>query len=368
MIHKILISDRSFNPLVEVQDIASNIRWEYNRIGGCGAFSFDLPIKYCRQILIALGFNVKIYRRNPSTGDYDIWYQGRIENTIHNIQGETEVLTIEGVGYQSALKDIYIDNVTYSSQEASVIISDLLTNYITPNTDITAGTVSATSFTPNSLQFNQDALSCIQTIADIVGTREWGVNASRELYFQQRSSSVGFVYILGNKITSFSLDISSDDIVNRVIVIGADSGGTPFKESYNSTQSQAKWKRRDKVIKNSAVSTSQVAEQLATAQFSELNDVVRRARVDLLEERQIEATIPIPLFQVIPSLIAYGQLKYGTFLYSGKVDMQVNRINYSMDIVGNLSISLQLGQLRPSIAEDISQLEFEINQLVGEAI
>lgn len=369
MIHKILISDRSFNALEEVQDKASNVKWEYGRIGGCGSFSFDLPIKYCRQIQIGLNFNVKIYRRNPSTKAYDLWYQGRIENTTHNIRGEDEVLNVQGMGYQSALKDIYVDR-DYTSTESSAIVTNILNNDVTPNTDITyvGGDITATTFTPNNLKFNTDALNSFQQISEIVGSREWGVDANRKFFFKQRSSTVGHIYYLGDKITNFSLDITSNDIVNRIIVIGAETGGTPFTATYDSVGSQLKWKRRDRVIKNSSITTSAVASQLATAQFAELNDVVRRARLDLLKDVQIESTVPIPLFRVIPQQITYNQYKYGTFLYSGNIDMQVNRIVYTIDNTGNLFVSLQLGQLRPDITENITNLEYEISQLQAEAV
>lgn len=369
MIHKVVISDRSFTVLDEVQDIAGPISWEYNRLGGCGGFNFQVPIKFCRELTLGLNFNVKVYRRNPSTQDYDLWYQGRIENKVHDVKGEDEVINISGMGYQSALKDVYID-ADFSSQEVSVIVKNLLDNYIVPNTDITydAGDIEATTFTPGTLQFNTDALSAMQTLADLVGTREWGVDRNRKFFFKARSSSVGFRYPLFKNILNFSLDNTSKEIANRIIVIGGETGGSPFTATYNDLTSQLKWKRRDKVIQNSSITTSQVAEQFANAQFSEFNDVSRRCRLELLEERLIENTLPIGLFQIIPDLISYGQMKYGTFLYSGLFNLQVNRVSYRMDDVGNLKISMELGQLRPSIAEDISQLEYEIDQLASQGV
>lgn len=362
MQYKIVISDRSFNVLDEIQDLASDISWGYGRIGGCAEFGFTIPSRFCRNLLIAPGYNVKIYRRNPSTLNYDLWYQGRIESSQPTIIGEVETLEVGGLGYQSELQDIYID-ADYSSTEVSVIVKSLLDNYITPNTNITydAGDIETTSFTPDSISFNGNASDAMRTLAEIVGSREWGVDSSRKFFFKARSASVGFRYPFGGKILRYQGDDSTRDIVNHVIIIGG--GDPPFSATYDDAISQLKWGRRDKAYINSAITTTQVATQIASSFFTEFGDVVRRARVDILDEVQIESTIPIPLITFIPKLYRYGELKYGDFLYSGAINYQVNRVQYSLNNEGTLKLSIQAGQLRPSVAEDIGQLEFQIDQL-----
>lgn len=365
MDYKIVVSDRYFNVIEEIQDIASNISWDYNRVGGCGSFKFDVPIRFCEETFLGGNFNVKIYRKNPTTRAYDLWYQGRIEDKIHNVQGVNEKISIQGSGYQSQLKDIIV-NSTFTSQEISTIVTDVLDDDIVPNTDITysGGDITATSFTPDSIDFNdKDGLDVFQTLADITGSREWGVDKDRKFFFKQRSSSVGLRFPLGSDGAVFSNDTSSHEIVNRVKITGGDVGGTPFTATYNDTASQNKWKRRDKAIQNSSIVTSQVASQYADAIFAEFRDVVTRGKLDLLKEQLIESTIPIPLLQVIAKGITWGTEKWGTFLYSGLVSYQVSRINYSLDEVGNLKIGLQLGQLRPNVAEDLNQLEYKIDQI-----
>lgn len=362
MIYKIVISDRSFNVRQEIQDRANNIQWNYNRNGGCGTFSFSIPERFCEEIALGGNFNVKIMRKNLTTGDYDTWYQGRIENKIHNVKGEDETIKVQGSGYQSQLADIYVD-ADYSSKTIEYIVEDIMDTYVTPNTDITKGTIAATGFTADTLEFNTTALNAIQTCADIVGTREWGVNASRQFNFLDRSSTVGFRIPFPGKVLKFSNDSSSKDIVNRVVIIGGDVSGSPFTRTVNDTASQSKWGRRDKVVSNSAVVTNSVADQLGDAIFTEFDDVVFRARLDLLDEQQIEATVPIPLLVVHTARTKYGDKKYGTFLYSGEFNYQINRINYKLDSSSNLIINMQLGQLRPSISENIAKLEFELDQV-----
>ena len=364
MQYKVLISDRSFNVIDQIENEIQGLKWNYGRIGGCGSFSFTMPIRFAQDNNIGLNFNIKIYRRNPSTSNYDLWYQGRIESKDYKVDGDREVISVKGSGYQSQLNDIYVDR-NYASQEISVIVKDILDNDIVPNTDITydVADIAATSFTPDSIKLNTNAMDAFQSLADITGTREWGVDRNRKFFFKARGSTVNFKYPLGNKVSVFEGDNTSKDIVNRVIVQGGDVAGTPFTATYNDTTSQLKWKRRDKTYQNSSITTSSVAQQFANSIFSEFSEVVRRGRVELLDERLIENTTPIGLFRLLPKSFTYSTRKFKTGVYGGAVDYQINQIDYSIDDQGVLSISMQVGQLRPNVAENISQLEYKLEQL-----
>jgi hypothetical protein len=241
--------------------------------------------------------------------------------------------------------------------------------YVTPNTNITKGTISATGFTADTLEFNTDALTALQTCADLVGTREWGVDSSRNFTFQARSSTVGFRFPIGNKkITNWSTDSSSKDIINRVIVTGGDVSGTIFTRIVDQSKSQAKWGRRDKAIKNSAIVTNSVADQFADATFAEFKDVVRRARLEIIDEQQIEATIPLGLVQVIGKADTYGTVKYGEILYQGIPKYEINNVRYSISPDTTLKIQIGLGKQRPDLAESLSQVEYKIDQLVSTGV
>jgi hypothetical protein len=365
MDYKIVMSDRNFNVLEEIQDIASNISWDYNRIGGCGSFSFEVPVRFCEETFLGGSFNVKIYRKNPATKDFDLWYQGRIEDKGHNVRGVNETISVRGSGYQSQLKDIVV-NQDYASSEISAIVEDVLDTDIVPNTNITydSADIEATSFTPDSIELkDKDALDVMQTLADVVGSREWGVDKDRKFFFKARSTDVGFRFPLDDKILSFSNNTSSVDIINRVIVNGGDVSGSAYREVIDYPASQHKWGRRDKVLSNSAIVTTQVANQFADAAYEEHKDIVRRARLEMLDEQLIEATIPIPLAQVVAKSITWGSRKYGTFLYSGRVSYQISSVGYKIDNNGALTIGLQLGKIRPNVAEDLSQLQYRLEQL-----
>jgi len=184
----------------------------------------------------------------------------------------------------------------------------------------------------------------------------------------QLAQITGFRFPLDDKVLSWDNETSSKEIINRVIIIGGDVAGSPFTRTVNDLDSQRKWKRRDKVVQNSSIVTNDVADQFADAIFTDSNSISRRARLQLLDEQLIETTIPIPLVNVVAKTTTWGTKKWGTFLYGGRISYQVNRVNYKIDAVGNLIISLELGRLRPNIAEDITQLEYRIDQLANTGV
>lgn len=362
--HKILISDRAFNALQELQPEVSNIQWGFGRIGGCEQFSFEIPKRFCTDLTLGGDFNIKIYWRNPSTKAYDLRFQGRMPHKNYDVRGDAETIRIQGTGYQSQLSQIYIAR-TYSAQTVEDIITDILDTDIVPNTDITydGGDIEATGVTLDEMKFNTDALKVIQTLSETVGSREWGVDQDRKFYFKARSSSVGYRYPLSGKVTSFADDINVEDIANRIIIVGGDIDGVPFTQTFNYAISQLKWGRRDRVVQNASIVTSAVAQRFADAIYAEYGEAVHMGKMDLLDDRMFEATLPIPLLQPLPRQITYGERPYGTFLYNGRINYQINKITYRINNEGVMTASLSLGTLRPQISEDISQLAYQIDQL-----
>ena len=365
------IRDQDFTVKEIIDKEYFDLSWAYARIGGCGDFNFTIPRRRFEERGLRGDYNIRIYYRNPDTDTHDLWYQGLVQNKVPSINGKTESISVTGHGYVSQLSRIYLNNLTYSS-EVSVIVKSILDNYIVPNTDITysASDIEATSFTPDNIQFNEDAMSAIQKLADIVGGREWGVDKNRKFFFKARSSAVGFKYFLGKEIINFQDNQDFSEIINHIIVQGAQTGGTYATFGpYEDIPSQLKYNERQRVIQNSSVTTSSVASQLATAMLDEFTEVSRRASCELFNlTGLLEATVPIPLLNEISRKIKYGQKRYGTFLYSGLVNRLINRINYAVTDNGSLKVTLDLDKLRPTLSEQIGQLEYNLDQVRSAAI
>ena len=366
MIYRIELRDRNDDFVEIIDNRAQKLRWAYNRVGGCAAFSFDVSKRYCSELSLGANFNVRIYAKNFNTNNYDLKYQGRIESRSNKVSGKKETINIKGFGYQSELKDIIV-NQDYSSQEISVIVKNVLDNFVVPNTNITydSADIEDTGFTADSLEFSYvTALEVMKKLADIVGSREWGVDKDKKFFFKQKSSNTDIFYSLtAGKITGLSLDASSREIINKIIVIGGDVGDTKFVFTKNYTQNQNKYKRRDRVIQNSAVVSNTVAEQLADAEQAIGDGVVDRGRLTLRDEIFLEDTIPIPLIKILTREILWDERNWDEFLWAGQDAFEINKINYKINKDSSLILSISIGQPLPSNAEDINRLKFELDQL-----
>ncbi len=363
--YRVELRDRSFKLLEVLENEITSLSWDYSRIGGCGGFKFSIPRKYCDEKFISGDFNIRIYIRS-SSGTYDLWYQGLIENKNISVR-DAESVDVSGHGYSAQLSRINIDS-DYTNKTIEFIVDDVMDDVVA-STDIIKDTISATGFTADTLEFNTNAKSVIESCSDIVGTREWGVDKDRKFFFKARSSSVGFNFPLGGVITNFKEDQSFKDIINNVIVQGAESGGTPFLREKGDTNSQTKYGLREKVIQNSNVSTNSVADQLADAVLAEAKQVLRKGSCSFINyNTRIESTIPIPMFKIKRLAKTYGTEKYGTFLYAGEIEYQINRIKYKINKNSVLSINVDLGFLRPTIAAEISRLEYQLEQRRSESL
>lgn len=361
---RVELRDRSFDVLEILDREYMDLYWAYSRVGGCGEFNFSLPRKLYEEGAISGDFNVRLYYRNPDTKNFDLWYQGFIQNKVLNVDGSRETVEISGHGYQAQLSRIYLSR-TYNSTEVSAIVTNILDNYVTPNTDVSynAVDIETTPFTPTTLKFEGTVLDALQKCADIVGSREWGVDKDRNFFFKARSESVELYYKVGNNIINFSDDVDFENIANRLNIQGAEAGGTYYSATYDELTSQLKYNLRTKVIQNSSINTDDVAAQYATAVFAEFATPTRRANGTLVDfNARIEATNPIPLASIRGKDATYGTKKFGTGLYSGQVSRQINRISYNLSNNNALKVQIDFGHLRPTLAEQISQLEYELEQ------
>jgi len=367
MIYRIELRDRDLEYIRTLDERVEGLSWGYNRIGGCAGISFRAPSRYCSEVDLGTNFNIRVLAKNLVTGTYDLKYQGRLENIGSNVTGIKESVRVTGFGYQSELKDI-IFNKNYASTEISVIVKDILDTFVVPNTNITYDTadIVATSFTPNNLEFSYvTAQQAMSKLADITGSREWGVNAERKFFFKQESAETNLFYpITGGKISNFDIDSSSREIINHVVVIGGDVAGSKFVFEKDYTRNQDKYKRRDKIINNSAIVTDEVAEQFADAAQALGDGAVRRGKFTLKDEVYFEDENPLPLIEIQTREINWDERGWDTFLWAGEPAFQISKIKYTLDSLSNLILNVQVGQPLPSQVQDLKQLQFNLDQVV----
>jgi hypothetical protein len=207
-------------------------------------------------------------------------------------------------------------------------------------------------------------MDAIQNCAEIVGTREWGVDKNRKFYFKARSESTTKIYPLGGVVKSFTSIESFRDIVNKIYLEGGEVSGSKFTRSGQDALSILKYGLREEIKTVSSITTNDVADEMIEAILSEKKDLARKATMVVVnEETQHEASIPLGLLRLEIPGTRYGEKEYNTFLYSGHINYQINTIRYSIDDNGVLVKTISLGQMKPTQAEIITGLEYKLEQL-----
>lgn len=360
--------DMEFQAILDAR--VADITFSFSPVGGCSQFSFRALSKYCTELDFGANFNVRISKRNDTTKDYDLMFQGRIENVINNVEFSQEDIEIQGMGYQSQLRDIVV-NREYTDTEISDIVKDIMNLDVVPNTDIdyNVADIEDTGFTPATIKFSYvSALEALQKLSDIAGNREWGVDKNRNFYFKERLDDVtndDFRFTIGKDISDFKINSSSREIISRVIVVGGDVSGNKYTFVKDYAKTQAKYRRRDAVIQNSAVVSDDVAEQLADAKQAEAKGVVDRGSFTVENEMVWEESLPLSLIEIKTREVLYDEKEYDTFLYAGQPPFRISKINYKIsNIDSRLTSIVNFGAQLPNIIEDIHKLQFNLNDAV----
>jgi hypothetical protein len=364
--YRVLISDRDFNAVAYIEHGISSLNFEHNAIGGCGTFGFSIPKAYEYSRFLLGGYNIKIYTLDQSTGDYELRYQGYIQRVKRRFSKNKDVYSVTGNGYVGQLAKIII-NSTFSSQEASVSVKDILDDDVVSNTDVTysASDIESTGFTPDTLEFNyEEADAAIQKIADIVGSREWGVDKDRKLYFKARNTTDKEYFVLGRDITDFDLEHDYESIVNRVIIQGGKKADdSTYVNTYDQEKSQYKYGRKDKLIQNSAITTNTVASQFKDSIFADKKYGTRSSSCRLCDYYKfIEDSIPLPIFVYREVAETFGSRKFGRGRFNGPLEQRIKRISYAFNDIGAFTVDLDLDDITPAITEDLSRLKYKLEQ------
>lgn len=349
---------------------ASNLRWEYRRIGGVGTMRFTLSRPYDQKGNIDGTYDVQLLLSNRFTGQLELWYRGFIQQIAPSLEDPSEKIDIVCAGYGAQLAWIRV-NQTYSGpQTTEAIVQDIIQNKVTPNSKILydAGLIEATGVSLQSgeqLKFDTTADVALKTIATIVGSREWGVGVDRKFFFRQRSTTIKHRFIPGHDVVRFEDFIDYSRIKNRLFLKG---GGNPaFATSREDTGSQASWGLREEIITNASITTNPTGNNYLNALLAEKAIPVRRSTLDIGRRRtRIETQVPIGGIAVTAGVFVnkYGTFKYGAAgkKYGGEFGYQLDSAAYALDDNGVL-IAMDLGQERPSVAEQVGRIEFQVEQL-----
>jgi hypothetical protein len=348
--------------LTYIDNLISSLNWEWNRLGGCGECEMKLKTNWDGVLAgsLAEDAEIRIYLRNRTSCDNELWYSGFIDNVVPELTGQTEFINLFCLGYVHQLKRVMVQNKSYSSMEISAIAKNIVENYIVPEDSISVQSTTPyyeqTDFTADSLYFNESVFDSISKLSDIAGKREWGVNADKKFYFLRRDDTIKHYYFLGEDIIKYRPQKDFGNIITRIYLEGKDYAGI-FTVSNKITL-------REEIVQNSSIITQSVGQQFARMYLKEKGKASQSFSLDLAEKHdRIEGTLPLgkaaintkmgitELYDVATNLYDKG-LKYD----GGTESYHINKIKYTLGDDG-LNMNITLGQGIPNISEELSRLE-----------
>lgn len=197
------------------------IEWDYYRNGGCGAFRLLLRESF-PELQTAVENNWEIHVRvrtqtqanevttvqgtassiasDLTQSSYETWYRGQIRNVNFEQQSTEQLIDVRGWGYIEQVNRVFVQKTYKAGLRVDDIVADILEHYLTPYTRIIRSTA---SYDPTNrgidpspykiigdLRFECTAFRALKFLAELQGSREWGVDADRRFYWRQTSSTV----------------------------------------------------------------------------------------------------------------------------------------------------------------------------------
>ena len=366
--YAIEIRDKSFRLKQRVEHLATNVQWEWNRFGGCGRATFTVPGNYLR-FQVNADDDVRIFLPNTDGLTATLWYRGYVESATPSLEGSAfGNIKIECAGYFNWLDRIIIQNAntpkTYSSSEISAVVTDIVNNFIVPNSSIVSGTIDASNFTPDELLFKTTARDAISTLFDLAGAIECGVDVNLNFFWRNQSNAIAQEFFVGDKVIKISEKINFRDIVNKIYFEGGDVSGTPFLATSSSDDSVARYGLHEQIIQNASIVTLNVANQYMASILTQKSKPQRQLDVSLKNiETRFESNQPMGNISVIDRDATQSASKWGKAasggsnkiygrkitggsdaLYGGKRKDQIERVVYTLSPQdGRVHAELSLG-------------------------
>lgn len=346
-----------------IDNMLASLSWEWNRIGGCGKCKLSLKEEFDGTVAssFAEDYEVNVYVPDVS-GTSALWYSGYIDKVKPKVSGGGESININVLGYVNQLKRVVVNEKNYAGGEVSNTVRNIAEVYATGITSIISdGTnYEDSGFSADEIYFDENAYSSIKKLADIVGRREWGVNANKELFFKKRNDNTTHYYNITEHFSSFTPSQDFNPIITKIFLKG--------KKGYNAIfQVTNKTTTREKIVQNSSITTQSVGQRFARMYLKDKGRIRRSYKATLVENvERIETTVPIgrASVNVIRGIrdkydIAANLYDSGIKYDGGQESYQINKIKYTLQD-DKLTTQITFGVLPPNIVDDISQLEYQL--------
>lgn len=321
--YAIEIRDKDYNLKDRLENAVTSLQWEWNRIGGCGRCSIVVEGNYLR-LSVAADDDVRIYLTDASGTSATLWYRGYVEAVTPQLTaGNDGNIRIDCAGYFNWLDRIVVHDSgavkTYTSQEISLIVQDLIDNFVVTNAPITRGTVDASTFVPDTLEFKVTVKEALRTLFDLLGAVEYGVDTSLQFYWRTQSETVAHKFYLGGNVVKLADRVDFKNIMNKIHFEGGDVSGTTFVPTPATAQDSIdRYGLHEEIISNGSIVTNSVANQFMSAVLLQRSKPSRQMSISLKNiNRRFETTQPLGAIAVVDPDVAQSRYLWGTTANGG---------------------------------------------------
>lgn len=365
--YAIELRDKDFILKQRLEPYATSVKWEWNRIGGCGRCTITVSGDYSR-FKASSDDDIRIYLPDAGGLTATLWYRGYVESVTPSISGSQQSIQIECSGYFGWLNRVIVhdegEELVYTNYEVTQIVSDIITSFIAPNSSITLGTIQASAFSADRLAFKSSAQDVITTLTDLVGTVECGVNENLEFFWYNQGTSITDRFLIGDKITKLQDRFDFKNIINKVYFEGGKDNDVVYKKTGQSVSSQNRYGLKEDIISNGSITTDATAQQYITGILRQKAKPKRQLSLSVMNlNRRIERNQPMGIIAFRDTGVSQAPAIYGTTanggsniiygsknnggtgqLYGGVSKHQVDRVSYSFSPQdGRVHADIQFG-------------------------
>src|SRR5574339_271629 len=220
------------------------MEWWQHKNGGCGSFRFLTHASFPEVFDDALTDTWEIHVRIKLGTEkiHTTWYRGIIRSIKTEEQGQETLTEFRGYGYVELLDNVQVQKRYSAGLTVSDIVDDIIDSFVKPNTrirrprdvDVTSGDSGVDSSpykTGSELHFECSALKALKFLAELQGSREFGVDEHGFIYFRTVSTAIGKNFFLRDDILSRVAGGKTFIEGNDVKVAGKDFGAVNFLQN-----------------------------------------------------------------------------------------------------------------------------------------
>ncbi|MEI8350099.1 MAG: hypothetical protein WCI77_08085 [Candidatus Omnitrophota bacterium] len=388
--YNVELRDKNGNLKAYLTPFVSELSWEWNRLGGCGRCSITLKKKY-RDIIFDARDDIQLRVKSGTTSK--LVYRGYVANVVPTRKINEDII-LDVRGYFDLLAKIVVQDTgdvkTYTDSEISVIVGNIVDTFVTPKTPITKGSIDIGTFEADTLQFLTTVKDALETLSDLSGDVEYGVDENLVFFWRTESIVISNKFIVGDNVALLERRVVWDDLANKYYLVGGTVLGSKYKRTVENTDSQDLYYLSEKIINNGSIISDTVADEYLGSLLREKSNPIFKIRAQIKNTpKRIEDTVPLGLIvfydpeydrdspgdligdivgeaadggsDIIVGLTADGG---SDVIIGGQFSAQIDRISYELsETPGRFNVTIQLGDTVLETAAKIKQLELALSNL-----